>query len=101
MKKEFDVIVRKEDKFVLRKALGYFKQLVKDVNVFLYRDEKYKEWYVIDVETGMAFGTGKTMAKSFTDGLNELKSFKEYKKTPAYQEKKELYSQLKSEGLYE
>lgn len=77
-RREFSVVIRKDDNFCLRKEKGYFKYL-NDVKVFIYRDRTlFGGWQVIDVATGMAFAKGNSMSDAIVFGLDKLQSFKKY-----------------------
>lgn len=95
-KKPFKVIIRGEDKPSLREVKGYFTW-INDIRVFIYYDSSWREWYVIDLDTGFSFANGLSLAKAKSDGYDKLEKFKRHKETEKYKEYRFLYQRLLKE----
>ena len=92
-KKIYKVMIRSEEKTYLKDVNGYFTWL-NDVRVFIYYDSNWRNWYVIDIDTGQSFAQGKSMAIAKIDALNNMEKFKNYKATEKYRYKRFLYQDL-------
>lgn len=97
-KKTHKVLIRGEDKPYLKDVNGYFTWL-NDIRVFIYYDSNWRDWYVIDLDTGQSFAQGKSMATAKIDALNNMEKLKNYKATEKYRYKRFLYQELLKEAL--
>lgn len=92
-KKTFKVMIKQDGESKIREVKGYFTWL-NDLRVFVYNDVLYREWYVIDLETGLAIATGFTMADSKNRAINRLGYFKEFQKKEKYKNYRFEYQKL-------
>lgn len=92
-KKPFKVLIRKEDDKYLKEVKGYFTWL-NNLRVFIYNDILYREWYVIDLDTGLAISTGYTMIEAKKSAISRMDYFKEFKETEKYKNYRFEYQKL-------
>ena len=92
-KKTFKVMIKQDGESKIREVKGYFTWL-NDLRVFVYNDVLYREWYVIDLETGLAIATGFTMAESKKRAINRLEYFKEFQEKEKYKNYRFEYQKL-------
>jgi len=95
-RKPYKVVLRGEDKEYLQEVCGYFTWL-NGLRVFIYYDRKYRMWYVIDLDTGLAFAKGESMAKAKIDAFAMMDKFKKLKLKEEYKQKRFLYQSLLKE----
>lgn len=95
-RKEYKVVLRGEDKEYLQEVYGYFTWL-NGLRVFIYYDRKYRMWYVIDLDTGLAFAKGESMVKAKVDAFAMMDKFKKLKLKDEYKQKRFLYNKLLGE----
>ena len=79
-KKPFKVVQHEKDKPILKEVKGYFTW-INDIRVFIYFETHWREWYVIDLDTGFSFADGKSLYAAKEDGFNKLNKFKKQKTT--------------------
>lgn len=99
-KREFSIVIQKDEERKLRKVKGYFTYL-NDTRVFIYHDIIYRSWYVIDIETGFAFASGITMSEAKVNGIDKMQSFKKYQERSDYNSLRIKYRSMIKEELYE
>lgn len=97
-KKPFKVIVRGENNPSLREVNGYFTW-INDIRVFIYFDSTWREWYVIDLDTGLSFANGLSLVQAKSNGFDKLEKFKRYKETENYKKNIFLYQRLLKEEI--
>lgn len=95
-KKPFKVVQHEKDKPILKEVKGYFTW-INDIRVFIYFETHWREWYVIDLDTGFSFADGRSLYAAKEDGFNKLSKFKKQKTTEDYKKCRFLYQKLLSE----
>ena len=82
----------------MKDAFGYFKNLETET-VFIYFNDIYRIWYVIDVLTGLAISKGKTMYAAEENFLNDLEKYRRHKLTDFYLRQIQEYQERKKKYL--
>lgn len=82
-KKSLKVVIETENDKRLKEVKGYYTWL-NDLKVFIYKDVLKREWYVIDLDTGLSITMGFTMVQAKDNAINKLDNFKKFKETEKY-----------------
>lgn len=93
----FKVLRCEKDSPEIKEVKGYFTWL-DELRVFMYYDYKYREWYVIDLDTGMAFAKGESMYRAKVDAIDKKDLLETYRHTDKYLHKKSLYKKMLKEA---
>lgn len=95
-KNTFKTIIKKENTLIVKEVEGYFTWLG-NIRFFIYKDQLYNRWYVVDLDTGMAVEDGYSMSDAKKNTFESLERFKEFKKTEKYKEHRFMYQHLLKE----
>lgn len=82
-KKSLKVVIEIENDKCLKEVKGYYTWL-NDLKVFIYKDVLKREWYIIDLDTGLSITMGFTMVQAKDNAINKLDNFKKFKETEKY-----------------
>lgn len=95
-KNSFKTVIKRDDTLILKEVEGYFTWLG-NIRFFIYKDQLYNKWYVIDLDTGMAIEDGYSMSDAKRNTFETLERFKEFKKKEKYKECRFIYQKLLKE----